>query len=105
MKLIPILNRVIVRPKALVPKANPSGILVVESAKSGVAEEGVVVAVGPGKLHPRTGERIPMVTSVGDTIIFSRISATVINVVGQQFLSILEDDIVGRLVADENVSI
>lgn len=96
MKLEPTLNRIIVRPTAAAPKPNASGIIIVPSAnKDGKPELGTVVAVGPGKFHPKTGELVKMATVVGDTVLFSKMSGQVITFGDNEVVSVFEDDIIG----------
>lgn len=99
MKLEPTLNRLIVRPAAIVTKANAAGIIIPETVtkaqNGGKPEMGTVVAVGPGKFHPKTGELVPMAAVVGDTVLFSRLSGQVITFGEQEVVSVFEDDIIG----------
>lgn len=96
MKLEPTLNRLIIRPQAVAQKTTESGLIVVPSTnKDGKPELGTVVAVGPGKFHPKTGELVKMSTVVGDTVLFSKMSGQVISFGEQEVVSVFEDDIIG----------
>jgi chaperonin GroES len=100
MRLEPTLNRLIVRPKGIeTNKTTASGIVipdvVQQSEKNGKPELGTVVAVGPGKFHPKTGELVPMSAKVGDTVLFSRMSGQEIAFGDQKVVSVFEDDIIG----------
>lgn len=74
-KITPLGDRVVIR--ALTEdeagSASPSGIIIpdtVKGEKSG-GEQGVVVAVGPGRWDEDGEKRIPMEVKVGDRVLFS----------------------------------
>ena len=96
MKLEPTLNRLIVRPAPIAEKTTAAGLIVLPDKVNPTKHEfGTVVAVGPGKFHPKTGDLVPMSTVVGDTVLFSRISGQEISFGDQKVISIFEDDIIG----------
>jgi chaperonin GroES len=51
------------------PDETPGGVLLPDDAKE-KPKTGTVVRCGPGLIHEKTGERIPMGVSVGDRICF-----------------------------------
>ena len=55
---------------------------------------GEVVAVGPGSRNMNTGDYMPMPVNEGDTIIFTKFSATEIQHEGQEFFVVTERDII-----------
>ena len=56
--------------------------------------QGVVVSVGPGSRNMNTGEYMPMPLNEGDTIIFTKFSATEIQHEGEEFFVVTERDII-----------
>lgn len=68
MGLQPIGDRIVVRREAAEEKT-AGGILLPDSAKN-KPQQGVVVAVGPGKLKP-DGTRVPMQLKTGDKVLFT----------------------------------
>lgn len=68
MALQPIGDRIVVRREAAEEKT-AGGILLPDSAKN-KPQQGVVVAVGPGKLKP-DGTRVAMQLKVGDKVLFT----------------------------------
>jgi chaperonin GroES len=91
-KIKPLGNRVLIqRSKAVSTKG---GILLPDSAQE-KPKEGVVIAVGPGKLNDK-GEREQLHVTVGDRVMFSSYSGTEVN--GEEGLLIMsEDDLLGVL--------
>lgn len=91
-KIKPLGNRVLIqRNKAPTTKG---GILLPDSAQE-KPKEGVVLAVGPGKINDK-GEREQLLVKAGDTVLFSSYSGTEVN--GEEGLLIMsEDDLLGIL--------
>ena len=56
--------------------------------------QGIVVSVGPGSRNMNTGDYMPMPVNEGDTIIFTKFSATEIQHEGQEFFVVTERDII-----------
>lgn len=94
-KIKPLGNRVLIKRS----KAQPTkgGILLPDSAQE-KPKEGVIVAVGPGKLNDE-GKRDPLNVKIGDRILFSSYAGTEIkNTEEEEELLIMsEDDILGVL--------
>ncbi len=92
----PLGNRVLIqRAKAQTTKG---GILLPDAAQE-KPKEGVVIAVGPGKIDEQ-GIREPLNVSVGDRVLFSTYSGTEVKQSennGEEYLIISEDDILGVL--------
>lgn len=92
-KIKPLGNRVLVqRTKAQTSKG---GILLPETAQE-KPREGVVLAVGPGKLNDK-GEREEMSIKKGDRVLFSSYSGTEVKQENEEYLILSEDDILGIL--------
>lgn len=94
MKTIkPLGNRVLIqRSKAQTTKG---GILLPASAQD-KPKEGVVVAVGPGKIDEE-GNKEPMQLKVGDRVLFSSYAGTEVKNDEEEMLILSEDDILGVL--------
>jgi chaperonin GroES len=91
----PLGNRVLIeRSKA---KTTKGGILLPETAKE-KPKEGVVVAVGPGKMD-ENGKLEPMYLKVGNTVLFSSYSGTEVKIPenDQEYLILSEEDVLGIL--------
>ena len=68
----PLEDRVLIQIKEA-ESTTASGIVLPDSAKE-KEQEGVVVAVGPGRFDGET--RVPMDIAVGDTVVFSKYGGT-----------------------------
>lgn len=69
----------------------PSGIVIPDTAKE-KPQEGKVLAVGPGKVHP-DGKKIDMEVKVGDVVMYKKWGGTEIKVNGKELLLVKEEDI------------
>ena len=58
-------------------------------------QQGIVVAVGPGRKSYRTGERMPIVVKVGDEVKFAAFAGKEIKVDGKEYFLMPETDIQG----------
>lgn len=94
MKTIkPLGNRVLIkRSKAPTTKG---GILLPDSAQE-KPKEGVVVAIGPGKID-ENGVKETMQLKIGDKVLFSSYAGTEIKSDDEEMLILSEDDILGVL--------
>lgn len=90
MKVRPLGNRVLVKPREE-EERTAGGIILPDTAKE-KPQEGVVIAVGPGKLLDN-GERRPIAVGEGDIIIFSKYAGTEIKIGGEEYLIVDEDSI------------
>ncbi len=68
--VLPMGDRVLVKPETLNDEQSPSGIIIPDTARKEKPERGEVIAVGPGKRED--GKNVPLSVSVGDTIMFSK---------------------------------
>ncbi len=68
-----------------------SGIVLPETAKE-KPQEGVVVAVGSGRLDEK-GNRVALEVKVGDRVIFSKYSGTEVKYDNKEYLILRESDI------------
>ena len=91
MKLQPISDYLIVEPKKEEVKTK-SGIVLPDTVEKEKPQEGVVVAVGPGKIL-ESGKRGEMQVKKGDKILFSKYSPNEFKVEGREYFVIKEDDV------------
>lgn len=92
--LKPLADRVLIEVKEEETKTK-GGILLPDTAQK-KSQEGIVLAVGAGKLADN-GTRMPMEVKVGDTVLFAKYSGTDVEENGKKFLLITERDILAVL--------
>ena len=95
MNVKPLGNRVLVRRSSV--KSTKGGILLPDTAQE-KPKEGEVLAVGPGKTGDR-GEVEPMHVAVGDRVIFGSYAGTEVKEMGEEYLLLSEDEILGIVTA------
>ena len=83
-------DRVLVKPKAA-EEMTSFGIIIPDSTKE-KPEQGVVVAVGEGRVSP-DGTLVPMRVKAGDTIMFNKYGFDEIKIDGTEYYLIREDNI------------
>jgi chaperonin GroES len=91
LKLRPLADRVIVEPLDQEEKT-ASGILLPETAKE-KPQEGVIVAIGPGKWDEDGKKRVEMEVALGDKVVFAKYSGSEIKVDDKKYLIMGEKDI------------
>ena len=91
-KLRPLHDRVVVK---RIEEDEPlrGGIIIPDSAKE-KPQKGEIIAVGTGKLLD-SGTRIEPGVNVGDRVLFGKYSGTEINLDGEEYLIMREDEILG----------
>ena len=87
----PLGNRVVVEPQEGEEQMSAGGIYIPDTAKE-KPQEGVIVAVGPGRLSD-DGSRVPMEVAVGDTVVYSKYAGTEYREGDTEYLVLREDDI------------
>jgi chaperonin GroES len=90
MKLQPLGDRVIVKPKEEDDARTPSGLVIPDTAKE-KPQLGDVLAVGPGEFQD--GERLPMDVSVGDVVVYSKYGGTEVKYEGTEYLILSARDL------------
>jgi chaperonin GroES len=90
MNLKPLGDRVVIKPS---PKeeVTKSGLVIPDTAKE-KPQEGIVLAIGPGKLD-EDGKRLPMDVKVGDKVLYAKYAGTEIKLEGEEHLIVKESDI------------
>jgi len=93
----PLGDRVIVRPltDAEAGTTSPSGIIIPDSAKKEKPEQGIVIAVGPGKWDEDGEKRLPLDVKVGDRIIFSKYGYDEVKIDKADYFIVGESSILG----------
>ena len=72
-----------------------SGIFLPDTVnEQGQTALGNVVSVGPGSRNMNTGEPMPMNIELGDTIIYTKFSATEVQHEGEEYFVVMERDII-----------
>lgn len=94
MKIKPLNDRVIVKRVEQEQKTS-GGIIIPDTAKE-KPQEGLVVAVGPGKWDDE-GKRTALEVKEGDRILFGKYAGTEIKIDGEEHIFMREDDILGIL--------
>lgn len=89
MKLIPLGDRVILK-QVEAEETTKSGIVLAGQTKE-KPQQAEVVAVGPGGCI--NGKEVTMQVAVGDKVIYSKYSGTEVEVDGQKYLVIEQNDI------------
>lgn len=90
LKLQPLGDRVVVQSSEEETRT-AGGIYLPDSAKE-KPQEGLVLAVGPGKVTPE-GKKIPMNVKVGDKVLFAKYGGTQFTIEGEEYLILDEDSI------------
>jgi chaperonin GroES len=96
MAIIPLGDRIVVKPLENDEETTGGGIIIPDTAKE-KPQEGEIIAVGPGKLLD-SGERQAPSVAVGDKVLYGKYSGTEIKSGGEDLLIVREDDILAKLV-------
>ena len=75
MKLKPVNDKIVVKPKTQEEEVTESGILLPDTVDTGKLMEGEVVSVGKG-MYSANGTLIPVVVNVGETILYNKHAQT-----------------------------
>ncbi len=94
MKLQPLGDRIVVKPKDEDEATTTSGLVIPDTAKE-KPQLGEVLAVGPGEFSD--GDRVPMDVSVGDLVFYSKYGGTEVKVEGEEYLVLSSRDVLAIL--------
>ena len=94
MKLKPLGDRIVVKPKDDDEARTASGLVIPDTAKE-KPQLGEVLAVGPGEY--KDGERVPMDVSVGDLVFYSKYGGTEVKHDGDEYLILSSRDVLAIL--------
>ncbi|MGH7909585.1 MAG: co-chaperone GroES [Thermodesulfobacteriota bacterium] len=95
MKVKPLYDRILVK-RLNTEEKTKGGIIIPETAKE-KPQEAKVVSVGKGKLL-EDGSTRPLDVKVGDRILFSKYGGTEINIEGDEYLILREDEVLAVVV-------
>ncbi len=90
----PLEDRVVIRQEDA-EQTTSSGLVIPDTAKE-KPQEGVVVAVGPGRFDD-SGKRLPMDIAVGDKIIYSRYGGTEVKYGADEYLILGARDVLAKV--------
>ena len=92
VKIVPLADKVLIEP-ALDgnEKASASGIIIPDTVGKERPEEGVVIAVGPGRYD--AGALVPMRVKKGQRVLFAKYGPDEIKVDGTEYLIVSESSI------------
>jgi len=89
MRLVPLGDRVVLK-HVVAEETTKSGIVLPGQTKE-KPQQAEVVAVGPGGLVD--GKEVTMLVSVGDQVIYSKYSGTEVELDGENYLVVKQNDI------------
>jgi chaperonin GroES len=97
----PLNDKVIVRPLTdeEAGTTSASGIIIPDSAKKEVPEQGIVIAVGPGKFDEDGEKRVPLDVKTGDRVVFSKYGFDTVKYGGSEYYIVAENSILGVFVS------
>jgi len=91
MNLKPLSDRVVVR--RVDSEAVTKGGIFIPDAAAEKADQGTVLAVGPGARNKVTGEINPADVAINDRVLFGKFAGQTVKVDGEELLILKEDDI------------
>jgi chaperonin GroES len=91
MNLKPLDDRIVVKPNEAETQT-ASGLVIPDTAKE-KPQQGVVLAVGPGKRAETSGELIPVGIDVGQTVLYSKYGGTEVSSNGEDVLVLNARDV------------
>ena len=94
MKLNPLGDRIVVKPKEEDEATTASGLVIPDTAKE-KPQLGEVLAVGPGEY--KDGERVPIDVGVGDLVFYSKYGGTEVKHDGVDYLILSSRDVLAVL--------
>ena len=96
MNLQPLEDRIVVRPSEAEEKT-ASGLVIPDTAKE-KPQQGIVLAVGPGRRSEQSGDIIPLDIAAGDTVVYSKYGGLEITVEGEDVLILTSRDVLAKIV-------
>jgi chaperonin GroES len=98
MKLRPLNDRILVK-RVEEQEVTKGGIIIPDTAKEKPAE-GKIVAIGQGALN-NDGVRVPLEVKTGDRILFGKYGGQEINVEGEEYLIMSEQEVLCVIEVDK----
>jgi chaperonin GroES len=94
VNIVPLHDRILVK-RVEEQETTRSGIIIPDTAKD-KPQEGEVLAIGKGKINEE-GKVLPLDVKPGERILFGKYAGTEINIEGEEYLIMREDDVLGIL--------
>jgi len=91
-RIRPLADRLIVKRVEDQEQRSAGGIIIPDTAKE-KAQEGKVVAVGPGRKED--GKVLPVDVKAGDRVLFGKYAGSEIKIDGEEHLILREEDVLG----------
>jgi chaperonin GroES len=95
MNIQPLHDRVIVK-RVKEEEKTKGGIIIPDTAKE-KPQEGLVIAVGSGRIEEEGKKKVPLEVKKGDRVLFSKYAGTEINIDGEEHLIMKEEDIIALI--------
>jgi chaperonin GroES len=92
LNLKPLGERVIVEPVEKEQETFAGGALVLPETAKEKPQQGIIIAVGPGKKDD-DGERLPMDVEEGQRVLYAKYAGTEVKIDGKKLLILKETDI------------
>ncbi len=90
--MVPLADRLILKPMSEEElNKTSSGIIIPDTVSKEKPEQGVVVAIGEGRME--NGKRVPLSIHVGDRVVFSRYGYDEVKLNGEEFYILKEENI------------
>ena len=93
-KLVPLHDRIVIRP-VVQEEVLASGIVIPDTAKE-KPQQGVVIAVGPGRLDDN-GKRIAMDVAIGDRVLYAKYTGQEVKIDQEELIVLSEKDILAKV--------
>ncbi|MDH6532343.1 chaperonin GroES [Aurantimicrobium minutum] len=91
----PLEDRIVIK-QVEAEQTTASGLVIPDTAKE-KPQEGIVVAVGPGRIDDN-GNRVPLDIAEGDKVIYSKYGGTEVKYAGEEFLVLSARDVLAIVV-------
>jgi chaperonin GroES len=98
VKIRPLQDRILVR-RVEEEEKTSGGIIIPDTAKE-KPQEGLVIAIGPGK-RQEDGSLSPLDVAKGDRILFGKFSGTDVTLDGEDYVILREDDVLAIVGSEE----
>ncbi len=92
MQFKPLYDKVLVK-RVQAEQKTKSGLYIPDTAKEKPLE-GVVIAVGTGKIT-ESGKELPLTVKINDKVLFGKFAGSEIKIDGEEYLLMKEDEILG----------
>ena len=90
-KIAPLADRVVVKPLEDAETMR-GGLYIPDTAKE-KPQQGEIVAVGPGRIEEKSGNRVPMEVKVGDKVLYAKYAGSEVTIDGDTRLILRESDV------------